>query len=485
LDVVLARGGGTSLVEQLCGQLRHAMMTGRLAAGQQLPSSRELCGMLGVARNTVSAALDQLAREGFIDVRQGRRPVVALPASLQRRGEGGNSSRPAKLHVSQWARKIRASGWPFRSGVDQGPFAPGLADAREFPHDLWARCLRSGARWALLQGDGDVNYRRLRHALLMHLMRERGIRAQPSQIFFTPSAQAALELCARLVLDPGDLAWMESPGYPGARAALRNAGAIIAGVGVDTEGMAFEGRRDMPRAVFVTPSHQYPTGALMSISRRKGLLALAARAGAAIVEDDYDSEFHYEGKPVAALQGLDTAGHVFYAGTFSKALFSGIRVGYMIVPESFVDIFEQAQRHTGQIVASALQYGLAEFIEQGYFSAHIRRMNRIYRTRRDFLVEALEHRLAGRLRVQPPPGGMQLLAKLAPGIDDTAVVQSLADLGISARALSQHYIEPGGEAGLFLGFSASTNAEMLAAVALLEQCLSRRPFSEKEKGPQT
>ena len=464
LDIELDRTQGRALVDQICGQLRAAMLSGRLPAGWQLPSSRELAQALGVARNTASAALDQLAMEGFLDVRQGRRPMVALPSGLQKAAARTSPRRPVAPRASQWANQVQASGWPFESGIGNGPFTPGFADAREFPHEIWARCLRSGARRAPAHSADELNHGPLREALLRHLSRERGVRAHAGRLFFTPSAQAALELCARLVIDAGDLAWMENPGYPGARAALLGAGASIAGVAVDEEGMAFGGRSDRPRAILVTPSHQYPTGVLMSAARRHELLRFAARAGAAIIEDDYDSEFHYEGKPVAALQGLDASGHVFYVGTFSKAMFNGVRVGYAVVPEPFAGLFEKAQRHAGQIVSPALQRGLAAFVERGHFAAHVRRMNRIYRARRDFLVQALRDRLGDCLHVSLPAGGMQVLATFKRPLDDVRVVRNLARHGVCARALSQLCVEAGGMRGLFLGFAAWTIPEMDAAV---------------------
>jgi GntR family transcriptional regulator/MocR family aminotransferase len=355
------------------------------------------------------------------------------------------------------------------------PFLPGLADARPFPHDIWARCLRRAARSALVPGATALNRASLQAALLRHLIEHRGVRAEARQIIVTPSAQAAIELIARVLLDAGDIAWLESPGYGGARAALEAAGAVVRGVGLDRGGLAFRGRRDRPRLIFVTPSHQYPTGRLMPINRRKELLAFAGSAGAAIIEDDYDSEFHYDGRPVAALQGLDETSSVFYVGTFSKSMFADIRSGYAIVPGNLVDLFERAQRHSGQIVPAPLQDALAEFIDDGFFAAHIRKMTRIYHGRRDRLAQALRAVAGHALKITPPAGGMQLLVQLGSCQRDVDIAERLAKLGVMARPLSRHFTGEVAGQGLFLGFAAWTEREIDAGADAIGSVMRKLP----------
>jgi GntR family transcriptional regulator/MocR family aminotransferase len=354
------------------------------------------------------------------------------------------------------------------------PLQTGIADAREFPHELWARCLRRAARMAPLRGALALNRPSLQSALLRYLVEHRGVRAEPRQVFIMPSAQSAVELVARVVLDAGDLAWLESPGYGGARAAFEAAGARVAGVALDASGIMIGGRNDRPRLIFVTPSHQYPTGRLMSVNRRRELLAFAASVGAAIIEDDYDSEFHYDGRPVAALQGLDETGCVFYIGTFSKSTFSDIRLGYVVVPESHVDSFERAQRHSGDIAAVPMQEALAEFIEDGHFAAHIRRVTRLYGERRDRLVQALRDAAGSRLTVVPPSGGMQLLAYLATGADDCDVAARLNEAGVTVRPLSRHFVGRITGHGLFLGFAAWNADEIDAGASVIGDVLRQR-----------
>jgi GntR family transcriptional regulator/MocR family aminotransferase len=267
---------------------------------------------------------------------------------------------------------------------------------------------------------------------------------------------------------------MEGPGYGDARVALEAAGACVSGVSLDRSGLSIEGRSGRPRLIFVTPSHQYPTGRLMPINRRHQLVVFAAAVGATIVEDDYDSEFHYDGRPVAALQGLDEGGRIFYVGTFSKSTFSDIRLGYALVPDAYVEIFERAQRHSGQIGAAPLQDALAEFIEGGHLSAHIRKMARIYRDRRDHLVQALNAVAGDRLKVVPPSGGMQLVAYLGRQFDDGDVAARLIGKGVTVRPLSPHFVGRITDHGLFLGFAAWNEREIDVGADIIGNVLRQR-----------
>ncbi len=470
VDVRGRSGHGDTLTRQLYDQLRQAISTGSLAAGNRLPSSRDLARQLGVSRNTVSVVMDQLAMEGYLDIAQGRCPTVAVTTgqALQR---GEPVGEPRVARISRWGEHLRDADWPFVNEGSPRPFMPGLADAREFPREVWARCLRRAARKPFADGPAVVNRPLLRAALLKHLMEQRGVRAVARQIMIMPSAQAAIEIIARVMLDMGDLAWVESPGYGGARAALEAAGARVRGIRLDDDGLLFRGRSDRPRLIFVTPSHQYPTGRLMPINRRRELLAFATSSGAAVIEDDYDSEFHYDGRPIAALQGIDDSGSVFYVGTFSKSMFADVRAGYAVVPVALVDVFEKAQRHSGQIVSAVLQDALAAFIDEGHFVSHIRRMTRIYRDRRNELVRALSITAGHHLRIASPAGGMQLLAYIDPKIDDAAIAGRLAEAGVTVRPLSPHFVGGVAERGLFLGFAAWNESEIDAGAAVIGQIM--------------
>jgi GntR family transcriptional regulator/MocR family aminotransferase len=462
------------LTRQIYDRLRMAILSGALPQGYRLPSSRMLAQDFKVSRNTVSSVIDQLAVEGYVIVTRGRRPVVAALEKVRLISADASGHQGASpVRISRWARQVSRSDRHFTNEGRPRPFAPGLADAREFPHEVWARCLRRAAHSRHVSGVIGANHPALRAALLSHLVAHRGVKADARRLIITSSAQAAIELISRVILNAGDLAWIESPGYGGARVAFEATGARVRGITLDRSGLQLAGRVDRPRLIFCTPSHQYPTGRLMPIKRRQELLAFAAEAGAAIIEDDYDSEFHFDGRPVVALQGLDTSGNVFYVGTFSKSMLPDIRVGYAIVPDGLVDTFEKVQRHTSQMVTGATQVALAEFIGDGDFATHIRRMTRIYRDRRDRLAGALASAAGDRLTITPPAGGMQLLARLEPGSDDCRFVANLARIGITARPLSRHFIGKVTEHGLFLGFAAWNETEIDAGADLIGTAIAK------------
>jgi GntR family transcriptional regulator/MocR family aminotransferase len=307
----------------------------------------------------------------------------------------------------------------------------------------------------------------LQEVLLKHLADVRGIRARPEQIIIVPSAQSGIALISKVMIDAGDLAWIESPGYRGAFAALQAANAEVVGVPVDADGLRITGRRDVPRIIFVTPSHQYPTGRLMPVGRRLELLQFARRNGAVIVEDDYDGEFQYEGRPVTALAGLDPYDRIIYLGTFSKAMFADIRVGYLVVPETLAPTFALAQRHLGSLVAVPLQAALAYFIAAGDYRSHVRRMTRLYRARRDRLVQALTAEAGHRLHVDKPTGGMQLLAQCDAAMDDVHLSRRLEKAGVITRPLSEMLYHKSRERGLFLGFAAWKDTEIDAGARII------------------
>ena len=465
----LARDGGETLTRQLTDQLRRLITEGRLAPGQRLPSSRQLAQSLGLSRNTASFAIEQLAAEGYVALSAGRRPVVAEGLSLDRRklSARGRSGGGAKIKLSTWASSLPRSVWPPVHKHRPRPFQPGLADEREFPHDEWSRCLRRAARNIPSRRDRPINHPPLQEALLGHLAVHRGIRATARQILFVPTAQAGLTLIANALLERGDPAWIESPGYGGADVAFRAVGASISAIPLDAHGMTISPHKETPRLIFVTPSHQYPTGRLMPIGRRLELLRFAEAAGACIIEDDYDGEFHYEARPVAALHGLAPSPRVFYLGTFSKATYADIRIGYVVVPETLIDIFELAQRQMGILTSITVQDALAEFIRSGAYLGHIRKMTRLYKTRRDRLVEALAAEAGDHLAVETPDGGMQLLARCRPHTDDQQLAARLLEADVVSRALTRMLYHKTAERGLFLGFAAWNEKEIDRAAHIL------------------
>ncbi|MFT3803501.1 MAG: PLP-dependent aminotransferase family protein [Burkholderiaceae bacterium] len=469
----LPSASDVSLTIQLAQQLRLLIANGRLKSGHRLPSSRRLAARLGISRNTVTQAIEQLVAEGYLEVSRSRRPVVAAGVSLLTGPQYANRAHGVvpKVRLSSWGREVARSDWPPLYNETPRPFQPALADEREFPHDAWGRCLRRAASRRFRLGSAATNDPALQEALLKHLAAHRGISARPEQIIIVPSSQAGLTLITRLVVNAGDVAWIESPGYGGAYAACLAAGAHVVGVPIDAHGLRVAKNSPMPRIIFVTPSHQYPTGCLMPIGRRHELLRFARSSGAVIIEDDYDGEFHYEGRPVAALAALDPSASAFYVGTFSKAMSSHIRVGYVIVPESMVSTFARAQRHLGILAASTLQTALAEFIENGTYLSHIRRMTRLYRERRDCLAQALLAEARKSLAIDIPAGGMQLLIRYQGLMDDKILSRLLHEVGVVARPLSEMLHHASRERGLFLGFAAWTNDELMAGAKAIGRCM--------------
>ena len=471
--IELKRTGEEGLVAQLASQLRELIGSGRIGRGRALPSSRRLASELGVSRNTVTYAFEQLAAEGYLAASHGRRPVVTVDGDerVEAAGVATPHLRSGTPRLSPWASKLKQADWPMSYQAPMKPLRPGHGDAREFPNEIWARCLRRSAVRAARRELGPVNRPRLREALAQYLAASRGVRATADQILILPSAQAALTLIAAVLITPGEEVWVEDPGYPGAAAAFRASGARVGGIRLDEEGMQRMPGVAAPKLIFMTPSHQHPTGRLMSLTRRIEFLRLGKPGKTWIVEDDYDGEFHYDSRPVPALQGLDAHGRVFYVGTFAKAMTSDIRLGYLVVPPALVGNLEIAQRHIGLIAAAHIQEALAEFIADGHFLAHLRRMRRLYHARRDHLVEGLERHLGEVLTAEVPSGGIQLVARLRRGTADQTAVKRLVAAGVVTRALSSLSLGKPRDHGLLLGFAAWRESEISAALRTMAACL--------------
>jgi GntR family transcriptional regulator/MocR family aminotransferase len=303
---------------------------------------------------------------------------------------------------------------------------------------------------------GDaLGYMPLREAIAEYLGAARAVRCKPSQILVTTGSQQCLQLSAQVLLDANEPVWMEEPGYPGARQALIMAGAQLVPVPVDQEGLnVAEGvrRGAGARAVYITPSHQYPLGVTMTATRRMLLLNWAARSGAWIIEDDYDSEYRLGGRPIPSLQSLDTGERVIYIGTFSKVMFPALRLGYMVVPEDLVDAFSTAREATDQFSSTLYQAAMTDFIRDGHFARHIRKMRMLYLERRTALVEGIQSQMSDKLEVIGAEAGMHLVALLPPGVSDVALSKKAADMGISAMPLSSCYLKAPVRAGLILGY---------------------------------
>jgi GntR family transcriptional regulator/MocR family aminotransferase len=441
-EIRLDRSTGT-LREQLYRQLREAVLAGRLLPRTPLPSTRDLALVLGLARSTVVDALDQLKAEGYLETRQGAATCVA---ALERKMLGAGLASRALVADTPPAETLAATVQEQRAQwrnddpprpVTLRAFRPGLPDIRAFPAREWATHLARRARHPAshdLSYAGYLGVPALREQILSHVRLARHVQARPEQVILLPSAQAAFDLVAQLVLEPGDTAWTEDPGYPGIVSVLRAHKARIDPMPVDEQGLQPTATGPRPRLVYVTPSHQYPTGVTMSLPRRLSLLTLARRTGAAIIEDDYDSEFQYQGQPTASLQGLDRHGCVHYVGTFSKSLAPGLHVAYLIVPERFVDLAHAVATVRGLTVPIHVQLALADFLEAGGLRRHIRAMNSEYGARMAILVESL--RQSSLLTVPAGVGGLQLCVGWSGEPVDTVAVAALQAAGIAAAPIS-------------------------------------------------
>ncbi|KRC35994.1 PLP-dependent aminotransferase family protein [Acidovorax sp. Root219] len=429
---------------QLHECLRHGIRSGLLPSGTRLPASRTLAADLGLARNSVLYAYEQLATEGFLLA--SRRGSVVAPLA-------GLLAPPAALRtvpgVQRASLSRRAQNMPLLPGSEASvAFAPGVPSLRDFPLLRWRRMLDRA--WASIR-PAQLNYAdpagepALREAIAGHLRVARGALVDAAQVFITDGTQSSLDLCARAFADAGDKVWVENPGYQGAVAAFRAAQLKTIGIVVDAEGMAptaGDWLRQRPRLIYATPSHQYPVGSVLSLARRLALIDGARKAGALIIEDDYDSEFRHDGPPLSCMQGLAVDAPVVYLGTFSKTLFPALRMGFMVVPTALAPALSEMLDRAAPRGRTAEQLALAEFITSGQFSLHLRRMRRLYRQRRDALVAALGEQLGDVATVHGGSAGMHLALRLHDGAADDVALSTrlMAQHGIMAPALSLHAV---------------------------------------------
>ena len=463
--VPFVRPAAGPLYRQIYDGYRAAILSGRLRPGQKLPSTRALAAELEISRLPALNAFEQLLHEGYIEGKVGAGTYVAqaIPDDLTRALDGraaetrGRPARPAP-----------------RDEGGLGPFRVSVPALDQFPHRIWARLLWRHAKRPTneLMAYGDpAGYVPLREAIAEYLRTARGVRAEASHVLIVSGSQMALQICARALLAPGDSVCMEEPGYPGARDALGAVpGARVVPVPLDDEGidvgrLAAAGRR--ARLVYVTPSHQYPLGIAMTAARRLALLRWARGGSRWIIEDDYDSEYRYASRPLAALQGMDAAARVIYVGTFSKVLFPSLRVGYVVVPPALWDRFVRLREGLDIFSPTLPQAVLADFLSEGHFARHLRRMRKLYQGRRDALVGAVRRELGDLVTVVGADAGLHLSVLLPPGVDDREVLRRAAARGLTGSALSSCYAGRRRRSGLILGFGGSDERGLREAMATL------------------
>jgi GntR family transcriptional regulator / MocR family aminotransferase len=443
---------------RLYRRIREGVLQGALAPGTRLPSARTLAREEGLSRNTVDAALAQLQAEGFVVRRVGSGSWISdrirnEPLRPSRFSDAEPShptplgfpdvNRPARLSARGRSMAAFEPDGLTQPGLLFTPCTPGV-DA--LPLDAWNRIASRAARRAsgsLLMPPPPEGLPALREAVAGHVAMSRGVRCTAERVVIVNSTQQAIDLVARLLLDPGDSVWFEEPGYVSARHALAAAGARLVPVPVDQEGLnvaAGSALSPDARLAYVTPSHQYPLGVTLSLERRIALLEWATQGDRWILEDDYDSELRYEGRPHASVQGIDATGRVIYAGTFNKILFPTLRVAYLVLPQELVEPFARARLLTDGYVPTLTQRVLAEFIEEGHFASHVRRIRGVFRERRDGLLAATAKHLPGDVSVGPAAAGMHVAIRFPPGIPDGPVSAAARRRGIALPRLSEQYI---------------------------------------------
>ncbi|MEC9432496.1 MAG: PLP-dependent aminotransferase family protein [Pseudomonadota bacterium] len=478
---VLPEGGPRQAA--LRAEIRRLIETGALPAGAKLPTTRDLAARLGLSRGAAVAAYETLQADGYVEARTGAGTFVAarvprLPTAGASAPSGGDADPGAAARADATALRDVSPPLPGAVGVAQSDPRT-LATFRA----LLSRHLALAAPAHFVYGDPRGG-RELREAAADYLRAARGLRCAPERIVITSGSQQALDLVARGALSPGDRAWIEDPCYPMARAAMAGAGLTLVPVPVDAEGLvpaAGEAAAPDARAAYVTPSHQFPLGVAMTMPRRLALLDWARRAGAWVIEDDYDSEFRYAGPPLTALQGMDGAGRTIYAGTFSKALFPGLRVGYLALPEPLLDPVLRLRARTDRHPATLAEGALAEFLRDGHFAAHLRRARRRARAARDALVAALR---AGGVMAEAPDQGLHLIAPLPEAVTEAEAIALARAAGFGARALAvlHHAAVAPRRHGLVVGFSGFPPETLTAAAtrwtaALREAVAARRTGS--------
>jgi GntR family transcriptional regulator / MocR family aminotransferase len=479
ISIRLDRSRDERLQRQIYDQIRTAILKGWLTSGSALPSTRTLAIELQCARNTVLGAFDQLLAEGYITGKHGAGTYVAniLPEAPIATIKPTASSTEMSAALSQMAESI-ADLTPDR-GERFTSFVPSVPEIGLFPFAIWAQLLAknwSNPSLALARHLDARGWQPLREAITLYLRSSRMVECDSDQIFMTTGSQNSIDMVARLLLDPGDVVWVEDPCYPGVKAALTAAGGRLVPIALDRDGLSLDAvtsQTPRPRMIVVAPSHQYPIGCVMSLKRRLELLAFAETIDAVILEDDYDSEFRYTGEPLASMQGLDGGKRTIYVGTFSKTMFPAIRTGYIVVPKRFANRFAKARAGLDIQPSIVNQPALADFIDLGHFTSHVRRMRMIYMRRQNSLMEALEKHAVGILTATRQETGLHLIVMLDRDLNltDREASARAARAGIIVPALSDYYDDQRSTNALLLGFAATAETAMEGRVLQLVKTL--------------
>jgi GntR family transcriptional regulator/MocR family aminotransferase len=473
MDVHVTLEGRGDLSARIYRQLLDGIVDGRLRPGQRLPPTRELARRLGVSRNTVAVAYERLAAEGVLTGRVGAGTFVCVEAIRSvraRHAPAGTGVHPRSLWKTLSVPATRA-----RSSTPNYDFRVGCPDARLFPFTRWrrlvARELRPGSLdWATYGDPGG--HAGLRDAIARHIGVSRTVRAHADDVIVTQGAQQAFDLIGRVLIEAGACVAVEDPGYPPVRRLFRSLGARVVGVPVDDDGLVVAAIPKAAQLIYVTPSHQFPLGTPMSLQRRTALLEWAEQRHAMVIEDDYDSEFRFEGRPLDPLQRLDRSGRVIYVGSFSKVMLPTLRLGFLIAPASLQPALRTAKRLSDWHGELPTQAALSRFIDEGLLARHIRKAAREYAMRHGKIVEAVQFGFGGRLRAVPSVAGLHVTAEVAPGVslDVEQVVRRAETWGIFVHTLADFSAATSPRKGLVLGYGAIPSAKVEEGLRRLARC---------------
>lgn len=470
--------GNKDLAGQVYRQLREAIRSGRLAPGEQVPPSRLLATQLGLSRKTVSEAYSRLTLEKLLTGKTGSGTFVTAPAQLrQARQRFAGSDLAAGDTIARWMTQavhlsMRHFGSETRSQYD---FLGGIPTDLTFPDDQWRQCILYGLRQTrasrgyYAETEGLPS---LRAAIARHVSFSRGVQCSAADVLVTNGAQQALDLIARVLLEPGSTVAVEDPGYPPARMLFAAQGANITGVPVDDEGMVVDCIPDNTRLIYVTPAHQFPLGMPMSPARRQALLARARALRAIIIEDDYDSEFRYGGRPVDSLQSKDQDGLVAFVGTFSKTMYPELRVGYVVAPPAISRAMAIVKGLSDWHTSTMMQWAMARFIDEGYLQRHIRRCHAIYAGRREKLYAALRDRLHPWMRAVPTMAGFHLVAMMTAEVDMTRLIRLARRVDVALYTLDEFYYQHKPQPALFFGYGSIESTDIEVALSRIETILT-------------
>ncbi len=467
---------GEPLSKQVYSWFRNAILRGTLSSGERLPSTRDLADQLGVSRTVVLTAYDQLLAEGFITGRHGSGTFVS---SIPEREKRSASLPAARIRLTRFGASAASAATNLtlprrRTTSVRYDFSYRNTPAEGFPLAMWQRILARRARKASPVGhdygfaSGNAN---LREAIASHLRRSRAVVCDASQIIVVNGSQQALDLAARVLLERGDRVVIEEPHYQGAREVFLAAGARLHPVPVDKLGLVTDKLPDRARLAFVTPSHQFPTGTILPLARRLALLAWAKRSDAIIIEDDYDGEFRYEGRPVESMQGLDTDGRVIYVGTFSRTVFPSLRIGYLIAPKSLVAAFMGAKWLCDRHTSTLEQETLAEFISSGAYERYLRRARRANALRREALLEACAKFIGDRVDVTGDGSGTHVVLWPRRRAPESTLVEQAAERGVGVYPIEHTFLSRRKKTGLLLGYANLNEAEIREGIRRLGMVL--------------